>query len=461
MDCQRTVTSGCENHQRIIMREVQSDEAGAESVDARAVQDRGAIAKVPTGINGLDKTLSGGIPKQGVVLIDGPPGIGKSTMFVKTAGNIARLGYNVLYVSGEETNGQVAALAERIGSIHEGLRFYHCDSMEKIQRELRVLAKMGFPVHVLIVDSIQTIRTDTVGGSAGDVSQVRKVGEMLRIIAKSEGGPAVLETCHVTKDGDMAGPKTLEHTCDAHLSFGRGDREERYLWTVKHRFGPTGVLASMMMTPTGLVDAPDPSFILWTELLSDAGVAGFVSAHAAQPIIVPVECSIYEPLEEGGLGRVPPSASGMSGDRLRFLLDAMSMHCGIQWGKRTIRVRVPEVGGTVVSDPAIDLAVVAALWGAYYRRRLNPLLYWGEIGLSGRITAGERPDQRLRLAASVRGPLRGVMLGDRSGLASGQLPVYPVRHLSDVVALLERHSIAPSGPSSPTPPRPGAVPRAA
>ena len=444
VDCQRDAAPGDESHahhQRVTKRTMRSDESGAESVEVRSITDSGTIGRLPTGTPGLDQVLNGGIPKHGVVLIDGPPGIGKSTLFLKTAGHLARTGKNALYVSGEETNGQVAALAHRLGAAHDGLRVFHCDHFERIERELRVLDREGFHVDVLFCDSVQTIRTDTAGGSAGDVGQVRKVGEMLRVLAKSEDGPAVVMTCHVTKDGEMAGPRTLEHACDVRLTFGRGDRQERYLWSVKNRFGPTGVLAQMRMVQDGLVDAPDPSFVLWTELLSDPGVAGFVAAHTAQPVIVPVECAISEP-EDGGGTRVV-SASGFAQDRLRFLLDARQQHCGIAWGKRTIRVRVPEVGGAPVNDPAIDLAVVAALWSAYTRRRLSPLFFWGEVGLSGRVTAGDRAEQRLRHAASVRGPLQGVLVGDRSGLTSGALRVNAVRHLSDVVAALERLSTPP------------------
>lgn len=445
IDCQRAVSeadAGHQHHQRVPQRELGADSAGPASLAIDLVGEGTNIARVDTGAPGLNLVLGGGLVTNSIVMLAGEPGCGKTTLLSAVAGHLAGHGRNALYCSGEETEKQVAALARRIGVAVEGVRVLHTDSLEEIEREVRVLAQAGFHLDLLIVDSAQAIGTSGAAGAVGSAHQVSEVTSRLRRLAKKTG-IAVIMVYQINKQGDPAGPKNAEHAVDVRLDFGKDDRDVRYLRCVKNRFGASGEVSQFEMTPKGLRDARDPTFVLWTELLSEPGVSGFVAAHLARPVILPVEASVTDS-DDPGAARIVQS-TGFPLDRLKFLLEAMGQHTDLALGKRSVRLRVPEVAGEVVKDVALDLAVVAAVWGAAMRRVLVPLYYWGEVGLSGRVTAGPKAEGRLRCAAAVKGPLRGVVVGDRAGLTSGVMRVHAVKHLRDLPPVLEALSSAADG----------------
>ncbi|NVO33377.1 DNA repair protein RadA [Hymenobacter lapidiphilus] len=332
----------------------------------------------------LNRVLGGGLVPGSLVLIGGEPGIGKSTLMLQIAMQLN--GLRVLYVSGEESEQQIKMRAERLGRQQPGLYILTETNTQNIFRQIDQLQP-----NVVVVDSIQTLHSSLVESGAGSVSQVRECTAELLKYAKDTGVPVLL-IGHITKDGSIAGPKILEHMVDTVLQF-EGDRHLTYriLRTVKNRFGSTSELGIYEMQGAGLRQVSNPSEILLSqrsEILS--GLAIGATLEGNRPLLVEVQ-ALVTPATYGTPQR---SATGFDGKRLQMLLAVLEKRSGLRLGQHDVFLNI--AGGLRLEDPALDLAVCAAVVSS-----LNDVPIRGEIclaaevGLSGEIRAVSRLDQRL------------------------------------------------------------------
>jgi DNA repair protein RadA/Sms len=365
--------------------------AAAATVPLSAVQEEGAV-RFPSGLPLLDRVLGGGVVAGGAVLLAGEPGIGKSTLLLQLAESLARAGHSVLYASAEESTRQLRMRAERLGCGHPGLLVAGETSAEAIAvaaEELRPAA--------LFVDSIQAIHSEELQGLPGSVGQVRACAERLVELAK-RSGVALFLVGHVTKEGNIAGPKSLEHLVDTVLAFeAEGGVDHRLLRAVKNRFGPAGEVALFEMHDTGLQAVSDPSRVLLAQRRPEApGSAVAVALAGSRPLLVEVQALVH--------GSELPSprrvALGLEGGRVALLLAVLERFAGASFAGRDVYLNV--VGGLRLDEPAADLAVAAALLSALGERPLPPqAAFFGEIGLLGELRPVGRSEIRLREAAAL------------------------------------------------------------
>lgn len=357
-----------------------------------------STGRLPTGLHELDRVLGGpqgsaGLVPGSVVLIGGEPGIGKSTLLLQAACAWAARNSPVLYVTSEESGEQLALRAQRLGKAARGdlpLHVLADTNLARIVEQARRVAP-----RVMIVDSVQMIYKPDVPASPGSVTQLRRCGAELVYLAKASGMAVVL-VGHVTKDGQLAGPRLLEHLVDAVLSFD-GDRHHahRIVRAVKNRFGTTQELGLFEMTAAGLREAPE-----------GAGVAGSDAPRpgsALCPVLSGTRCLLVEVqalTATGFLGAAKRKASGIDPNRLAMLIAVLEQHAGLRLADRD--VFASSVGGVRVTEPASDLALLLAIAGAHFRRSLpGRTACIGEVGLGGEIRAVSGVEQRLREAARL------------------------------------------------------------
>jgi len=351
-------------------------------------------ARVPTGLQELDRVLGGGVVPGMVALLGGEPGIGKSTLLLQWA---ATTQGTVLYASGEESERQIKLRAQRLGAENPGI---HLLAETDVRRILEEAERMK--PDLLLVDSIQTLFDPEFESSAGSVSQVRGCAAMLTRWAKTTGTPLVL-VGHVTKDGSLAGPKVLEHLVDTVLAF-EGDRHHhhRLLRALKNRFGAAFELGVFAMTEKGLVPAEGNPFFLDAE--PRPGCAATVVLSGTRPMVVEIQALVAA----AGLGIPRRTALGIDGQRLSMLCAVAERRGGVQLHDRDVYLNV--AGGLEIEDPAADLAVIAALCSSAGGRLLaEKCLFMGEVGLTGEV----RPVAQL--------PLR-LQEGARLGFACAVVP---------------------------------------
>ena len=341
------------------------------------------------GIGELDRVLGGGLVPGSVVLIGGDPGIGKSTVLLQTMAHLAA-DYQVLYVSGEESPRQVSLRAQRLELPREQLKILPETSIEQIL----VAAERERP-EVMVVDSIQTIYTETLQSAPGAVSQVRESAAQVVRFAK-RSGTALFLVGHVTKEGAIAGPRVLEHMVDTVLYF-EGDPGSRYrvMRAVKNRFGPVNELGVFAMTERGLREVSNPSAIFLSR--HDQPVAGstiMVTREGTRPLLVEVQALVDE-CHGGNPRRV---ALGLEQNRLAMLLAVLHRHGGVAMYDQDVYVNV--VGGVRINETASDLAVLLAALSSFRDRPVpNDLIVFGEVGLAGEIRPVPNGEERLREAA--------------------------------------------------------------
>ena len=350
--------------------------------------------RAPTGIIELDRVLGGGVVPGMVALLGGEPGIGKSTLLLQWAATTTG---TVLYASGEESERQIKLRAQRLGAENPGI---HLLAETDVRRILEEAERMK--PDLLLVDSIQTLFDPDFESSAGSVSQVRGCAALLTRWAKTTATPLVL-VGHVTKDGNLAGPKVLEHLVDTVLSF-EGDRHHhhRLLRTLKNRFGAAFELGVFAMTERGLVTAEGNPFFLDAE--PRPGCAATVVLSGTRPMVVEIQALVAS----AGLGIPRRTALGIDSQRLAMLCAVAERRGGVQLHDRDIYLNV--AGGLEIEDPAADLAVIAALCSSAGGRLLaEKCLFMGEVGLTGEV----RPVAQL--------PLR-LQEGARLGFARAAVP---------------------------------------
>ncbi|AKG07672.1 DNA repair protein RadA [Moraxella bovoculi] len=347
--------------------------------------------RMPTGIGEFDRVLGGGLVAGSVVLIGGDPGIGKSTILLQTATNMAAsdsLAGSALYITGEESLSQVAMRAKRLGLPTDRLRVLAETNVDTI-----CLALSTEQPAVVIIDSIQTLFTDAIQSAPGGVAQIRESAAILTRYAK-QTGTALFLVGHVTKEGALAGPRVLEHMVDTVLYFeGESDSRFRMIRAVKNRFGAVNELGIFGMTDTGLKEVANPSAIFLSRYERPiAGSVVMVSREGTRPLLVEVQA-----LVDDSHAQPRRMALGLDHQRLSMLLAVMHRHGGIHTSGQDVYVNV--VGGVKVMETGSDLAVLLACASSLREKALPPrLAIFGEVGLSGEIRPVPNGQERLKEA---------------------------------------------------------------
>jgi DNA repair protein RadA/Sms len=343
-----------------------------------------------SGLPDLDRVLGQGLQPASAVLLGGEPGIGKSTLLLQLAGQVAKSGHKAVYFSAEESLGQLASRAKRLGLDHPGLMAV-CST--QAGQAADILASAEAPA-LLVVDSVQTMVSSAADGVPGSPGQVRAVAsELVEAVKKS--GSCLMLVGHVTKEGLIAGPKMLEHMVDTVL-YLEGDRGHffRILRVFKNRFGPTDELLVLEMLGEGLVPVPDSStYFLGDRDLTASGSAVVLAMEGKRPFAVEVQA-----LASKSFLAIPRrTALGLDLNRLNLLLAVLEKRLGVGLGQWDIYAKTG--GGLKLSDPGLDLGLVAAVLSSYYDRPLpGGAVFWGEVDLSGRVRPVAGQDTRLKQA---------------------------------------------------------------
>ena len=349
--------------------------------------------RVPTTIAEFDRVLGGGLVPASVVLVGGDPGIGKSTLLLQAGAALGRAGREVVYISGEESVDQIRMRARRLGLTQSPM---HLAAATQLGDILASLAQ--FPNAALVViDSIQTMWTDGVDSAPGSVTQVRAAAFELIRAAKTQGF-ALMLVGHVTKEGNIAGPRVLEHMVDVVLHF-EGDRghQFRILRGIKNRFGATDEIGVFEMTGGGLAEVANPSALFLAERRGNvSGSAVFAGLEGSRPVLVEIQVLLAP--NPGGSPR--RSVIGWDSGRLSMLLAVLETRCGLKLAMNDVYLNV--AGGLRVNEPAADLAVAAALISAASDVPADPeMVFFGEIGLSGELRQVAQTELRLKEAAKL------------------------------------------------------------
>lgn len=354
----------------------------------------------PCGMPEVDRVLGGGLVPGSVVLLGGPPGIGKSTLLLQASVGLARRAGVVLYASGEESVAQVAARCARLGASHKNLLLM---AEQRIEEILGAATERSKQLGAVIVDSVQTVYSGTQDGLPGNLTQIRAVTSQLVGFAKHHGVPVVV-VGHVTKDGQLAGPRLLEHLVDAVLSFeGDEERATRLLRVTKNRFGSTQELGVFEMRGDGLREIANPSEAFVTQRETPAvGSAVTAALEGSRPLLLEVQA-----LLAASFGTPRRTCVGVDPVRLAMLLAVLDRHAGVFVLDQDVFLNV--VGGMRLSEPASDLAVLLAIASSHRRQALPAgTLAFGEIGLTGELRPAPRSEARLQEAARLG--LRRVVL---------------------------------------------------
>src|SRR4051794_21331098 len=347
--------------------------------------------RLPTGVAELDRVLGGGLVAGSLVLLGGDPGIGKSTLLLQALEGLARAGKKVLYVSGEESVQQTALRAGRLGVRTKDLHVLAETQLERILDEATAMRPA-----VLAVDSVQTMHAASLESIPGSVGQVRETAGRLLTFAKTKGVPVVL-VGHVTKDGSLAGPKTLEHVVDCVLYF-EGERTHNYrvLRTTKNRFGSTNEIGVFEMRAEGLGEVANPSALFLAE--RPVGAPGSIvvaSLEGSRPILVEIQALVAH-----AAGMPRRTALGIDPNRVSLLLAVIERRAGIDVLGQDVFVNV--AGGVRLSEPASDLGVLAAVASSARGRAVDPhTLCFGEVGLAGEVRAVGGAELRLAEAKKL------------------------------------------------------------
>ena len=349
-----------------------------------------AKSRLKTGFTELDSVLGGGILLGSVALLAGQPGIGKSTLLMQIASNISNI-KSVLYISGEESAGQVKLRATRLGASSDQLHFASSTSGNDIAKTIEE-SNYDF----VIIDSIQTLALAEISSAPGTVSQVSNCGNLIIRAAKSTD-TAVIIVGHVTKDGTLAGPKVLEHLVDVVLNF-EGDRYGGFktVRAVKNRFGSTTEVAILEMNERGLEEVKNPSAALLSERQNTDGSVILSTIEGTRPILVEIQALV----NNSNFGYPKRTASGFDLNRLNLLVAVLEKRTKLKLNEKDIFINV--VGGLKLNDSAADLAVCMAIASAAAGRKLDEkLVVFGEIGLGGEIRSVTSPDRRIAEAKKL------------------------------------------------------------
>ena len=386
--------------------------------------DTTKTVRMDTADGELNRVLGGGIVPGSLTLLGGEPGIGKSTLMLQIS---LKLPYKTLYVSGEESQKQIKLRAERIQPLTDSCYILTETKTQHIFKQIE-----GLQPDVVIIDSIQTLQSDYLEASAGSVSQIKECTSELIKFAKETATPVIL-IGHITKDGSIAGPKILEHMVDTVLQF-EGDRNHvfRILRAHKNRFGSTHEMGIYEMLGSGLREVTNPSEILISkkdEALSGNAIA--VTLEGVRPLLIEVQALVSTAV----YGTPQRSATGFNAKRLNMLLAVLEKRAGFRLGAKDVFLNI--TGGINVDDPAIDLAVVAAILSSNDDEALaKNVCFAGEVGLSGEIRPVQRVDQRILEAEKLGYEIIFISKHNKIGLKNTAIKVQLLTKIEDLVQVL-------------------------
>ncbi|MCG6885147.1 MAG: DNA repair protein RadA [Silicimonas sp.] len=376
-----------------------------------------------SGLDEFDRVLGGGLVPASAVLVGGDPGIGKSTLLLQAAAAFAKAGLTSVYVSGEEATNQVRMRARRLGLENAPVKLAAETNLRNILTTLEKEAP-----DVAIIDSIQTMWLDTVESAPGSVSQVRAAAHELTTFAKRRG-IAVILVGHVTKEGQIAGPRVVEHMVDTVLYFeGERGHQFRILRAVKNRFGPADEIGVFEMTGQGLAQVANPSALFLSDQEAQLpGSAVFAGIEGTRPVL----CEFQALVSPAPAGQARRSVVGWDGGRLAMILAVLESRCGIPFAGLDVYLNV--AGGLRISEPAADLAVAAALLSAREDAALpRRTVVFGEISLSGSVRPVGQTETRLKEAEKLG--FEAAIVPERSKL--GRNAGIRVQKMPDLAALV-------------------------
>ncbi|NGX61315.1 MAG: DNA repair protein RadA [Chlamydiae bacterium] len=390
----------CQNwntlHEEVDLQAISSRFSVAPSTPAKPIPidevEADETSRLSTNIGELDRLLGGGIVRGSLILVGGDPGIGKSTLLLQASCSLARQGLIVLYVCGEESVMQTSLRAKRIGVSSENLFLFSETHLGAIKAQIEKLSP-----DILIVDSIQILYKPEIPSAPGSVSQVRETAAELMHLSKRRNLSTFL-IGHVTKSGEIAGPRVLEHLVDTVLYF-EGDRQHNYrlMRVVKNRFGSTDEIAVFQMGKGGLAEIPNPSEIFLEERMrGSAGSVIIPTVEGSRPILIEVQALVTD------TAFTTPSrrSAGLDSNRLALLLAVLEKRVGYQLHSRDVFVSV--AGGFKITEPAIDLGVILAVASSLTNRLVDPdTVVIGEVGLAGEVRTVPRIEERLKEAAHM------------------------------------------------------------
>jgi len=382
--------------------------------------------RIVIGVEELDRVFGGGLVPNSATLIGGDPGIGKSTLLLQVAARLARNGLNTVYVSGEEASSQIQDRARRLKVSESPVHLATDTDLRKILSALK-----SHSPDFVVIDSIQTMWSDSLEAAPGSVAQVRACAQELTRWAKSSGCALVI-VGHVTKEGQIAGPRVVEHLVDTVFYFeGERGHQFRILRAVKNRFGPTDEIGIFEMSAYGLAPAPEPSKLFLSSDQSDlGGAAVFAAMEGSRPVLAEIQALV----STSSHGTPRRSVIGWDSSRLAMLLAVMEARCGISLAGRDVYLSV--AGGYRINEPAGDLAAAAALLSSLANTPPpEKSVFFGEIALSGSIRTVARIEQRLKEASRL-GFAHAYVPDGVSGAVDG-LTVTPLKRLNDLVDLLQ------------------------
>ena len=348
--------------------------------------------RIPTGFDEFSRVLGGGIVPGSLVLIGGDPGIGKSTLLLQSAAYVAAEGHDVIYISGEESLKQIRLRADRIGTISDRLRFVSETNIDRITAML----EQEKP-ELCVIDSVQTMYTEDAQSVPGSVTQVRECAQRMMLCAKNNGIAAFL-VGHVTKEGTVAGPRVLEHIVDTVIYFESGDQfGYRILRSAKNRFGSTNEVGVFEMSEEGLKAVKNPSeYLLEGRPVNATGAVVTCLMEGSRAMLLEVQGLVAE--TQYNLAR--RQANGMDYNRLSMLIAVLSKRAGLNLNAMDAYVNI--AGGMRVTQPAIDLAVIAALISAFKNLIIpGDTVVFGEVGLSGEVRSVPQAAERVKEAAKL------------------------------------------------------------
>ncbi len=357
-------------------------------------EDSKKITRNITKIDEFDRVTGGGLVPGSAILIGGDPGIGKSTLLLQAVCALAMNGVRCAYVSGEEAIDQVRLRADRLGLSHAPVELASSTNVRDI---VAAMEDMKNDLKLIVIDSIQTMYVDTVESAPGTVTQVRTSAQEIIRVAKKRG-ICVMFVGHVTKEGQIAGPRVLEHMVDTVLYF-EGDRSHQFriLRAVKNRFGPTDEIGVFEMAHEGLVQVENPSALFLAQRQADAaGSAVLAGLEGTRPVLVEVQALVAP----SSMANPRRAVIGWDSGRLAMVLAVLESRCGLQFSGADIFLNI--AGGIRISEPAADLAVAAALISSLSGHALPmDTVFFGEVGLAGEVRQVAQPDVRLKEAAKL------------------------------------------------------------
>lgn len=348
--------------------------------------------RIKTDICELDRVLGGGIVEGSLVLVGGDPGIGKSTLLLQMCYNLAKNGNSVLYISGEESLGQIKLRAQRVGEASDNLMVLCETSLDTIENVLE-----NVKPQIVVIDSIQTMYREEVGAAPGSVSQVRETTAVLMQLAKGLN-ISIFIVGHVTKEGVVAGPRMLEHMVDTVLYF-EGDKNAAYriLRSVKNRFGSTNEIGVFEMRQEGLAEVANPSEYMLTGRPEEASGSVVVCLlEGTRPILVEIQALVCD----SNFGMPRRTAAGADYNRVNLLMAVLEKRAGIHLSGSDAYVNI--AGGMKVNEPAMDLGIVMALVSSFRNRpMMENTIVFGEVGLAGEVRAVSQPQIRINGAVKL------------------------------------------------------------